>query len=384
LLVQKYNIDIAEANIRQARLWANPTLYFENNLYDPLDHSILNMGGEKPSKNNFNNQYLVQVNQLINIAGKRGKLIQVAQSNKRLNLIAFEDALRSLRFQLHVTYAEIAYLIKKIRLYQRQQKELTNLVELTKISYRVGNVSHYDVTRLQYLLQDLQTNLNRLQQQLQTNENDLKVLVNTNSPAFLQPIETPEVTIRPALTFGEVLDSALSNSPMARMAMEQVALNGANLRLQKARAIPELNLGFVYDRYGEAYSNYSGIGIGLNLPFYDRNQNPIKIARYTLESARAGTGYSKNVVTQDVVEALRKFSEAEILYDEIQQGYETSLQSINTEAIRNYENRTISLLDFLDKINTYISGQVNLIEVRKNLYESGEMLNFVCNSRILP
>lgn len=378
LLAQRYSIDIAEANVRQAKLWDNPIFQIEHSFYDPVNNSVLGVGGK--DVNQYPNQYQLFVNQIIRLAGKRGKLIEVSKSNKRLNMLAFEDLMRSLRLQLRLAYSQSNYLLERIDLLKRQEQQMAQLVEITKIGFDNGVVSGYDVTRIQFTLQDIQASINSYLNQLYDVQNDLKVLLNTNERMFIKPTEKP-ITPSVPLIENVVLDSALQNSPQARIAKEQITYQQASLVLEKSKAIPDLNLGFDFDKFGNAYQNYSGINATFNLPLFNRNQHNVKIAHYQLDNSRANLVYSNNQVIQDVEAALKKWQEGLKLSQKIQPDYVASLKNLNLEAIANYNKRTIGLIDFMDKINTYINAQINLIDVRDNLYRTQQTINYVSNSK---
>ena len=70
LLAAKYNINANSALIRQARLWDNPVLSTDQNIYDAQGGFL--------KHNNTSGQVYVQVMQLIKTAGKRDKLAQLA------------------------------------------------------------------------------------------------------------------------------------------------------------------------------------------------------------------------------------------------------------------------------------------------------------------
>src|SRR4051812_39751546 len=77
LLAQRYNVDMAEAAIIQSRLYPNPALYYESVLYNPNTKRVLDF-------TNQNGQVIVQLQQLIILAGKRSKLVRLAEINKDL------------------------------------------------------------------------------------------------------------------------------------------------------------------------------------------------------------------------------------------------------------------------------------------------------------
>ena len=63
LIAERYNIDIAEAEVIQARLFENPVISLEQNVYNRLNGKYFDVGKE--------GEAVVEIEQLIYIAGQR-------------------------------------------------------------------------------------------------------------------------------------------------------------------------------------------------------------------------------------------------------------------------------------------------------------------------
>src|SRR5919205_709503 len=74
LLAEKYNIGIAQAQVIQARLFNNPNFQFNGTIYNPEQKKYFDVS-------NRTGEYVVGVQQLLLLAGKRNKQIQLAQTN---------------------------------------------------------------------------------------------------------------------------------------------------------------------------------------------------------------------------------------------------------------------------------------------------------------
>src|SRR4051812_40414951 len=107
LLAAHYNVDANRALIQQAKLWQNPYLSTDQNVY--ADIHFFQHG--KDMYGNPTGQFFVQLQQLIQTAGKRGKQIQLATTSTHLSELQLQDLLRNLRYQLHQDYYTIAQLL---------------------------------------------------------------------------------------------------------------------------------------------------------------------------------------------------------------------------------------------------------------------------------
>ena len=94
LLAAYYEVNQAEAQVVQARLWYNPTIYWNQEAYN------------KAQKEYFkaSNQYEIQINQTISIAGKHTNTVRLSKINLEINKVQFADVIRSLLFELNNDY----------------------------------------------------------------------------------------------------------------------------------------------------------------------------------------------------------------------------------------------------------------------------------------
>ena len=81
LIAERYNIDMAEAEVIQARLFENPVISLEQNVYNRLNGKYFDMGRE--------GEAVVEVEQLIYIAGQRNKRVRVEKLNKEMAVYQF-------------------------------------------------------------------------------------------------------------------------------------------------------------------------------------------------------------------------------------------------------------------------------------------------------
>src|SRR5882672_5060235 len=107
LLAAYYEINQAEAQVVQARLWYNPTVSWNQEAYN------------KAQKEYFkaSNQYELQINQTISIAGKHTNTVKLSKLNLEINKVQFADVIRSLLFELSNDYNNLSALVAKEKLY---------------------------------------------------------------------------------------------------------------------------------------------------------------------------------------------------------------------------------------------------------------------------
>ncbi len=384
LLAQRYQINIADASITQAGLRPNPNLWFQGNLYNPQTHKFLQYGPpseQDRSSGQYNSgYYAVQLQQVVLLAGKRSKLIALAESNRSLAQIAFRDLMRTLHYQLYTTYANLFFDLQARQLFADELSRQQRLVESYRIALQTGGVAPYEVTRLEVAVRDLEANLANYATQIADEQATLRVLLRQSSNSFLLPVELPAqaMTLPP---INVAIDSALTNRPDVSLSQEQINNAQRSLSLERSRRTPDLTLGLYFEKYSNAYDNFTGFQASMDLPVRNRNQGAIRSAETTLKSVTSGLENQQTVVQSDVIDAHDKLNSYYRQLNTRPAGYLDRIQNISVEATRAYNARVIGLLDYLDKIRTYQQAQLNNINLQNNLFQSQQLFDYVTNTR---
>ncbi|QDK79140.1 TolC family protein [Spirosoma sp. KCTC 42546] len=384
LLAQRYQIDIADAAITQAGLRPNPNLWFQGNLYNPQTHRFLQYAppsqADKDAGQYNSGYYAVQIQQVILLAGKRNKLVALAESNRSLARLAFREVLRTLHYQLYSTYANLYYDLQGLKLFEDELARQQRLLESYRIAVQSGGVAPYEVTRLEVALRDLQANSANYRTQIADEQATLRILLRQPARTFIMPTDLPTVATNPP-ALAVALDSAQANRPDLALSQEQINNAQRSLTLEQARRTPDLTTGLYFEKYSSAYDNFTGFQLAMDLPVRNRNQGAIRSAETTLKSVTSGLENQQTVVQSDVLNAYDKLN---TYYSELSarpNGYLDRIQNISIEATKAYNARSIGLLDYLDKIRTYQQAQLNNINLLNNVFQSQQLLNFTTNTR---
>lgn len=384
LLAQRYQIDITDAAITQAGLRPNPNLWFQGNLYNPSTQKFLQYGAPSQADKSagiYNSgYYAVQLQQVILLAGKRSKLVALAESNRSLARLAFRDIMRTLHYQLYTTYANLYYDLQVVRLFDDELTRQQRLLESYRIALQKGGVAAYEVTRLEVAIRDLQANSANYHTQIADEQATLRVLLRQQNKTFILPTELPALsTTLPALA--TALDSAQTNRPDIGLSQEQINNAERSVALEKSRRTPDLTTGVFFEKYGNAYTNFVGFQASMDLPIRNRNQGAIRSAETTLKSVTSGLENQQTIVQSDVLNAYDKLN---TYYEQLNarpEGYLNRIQNISVEATKAYNARMIGLLDYLDKIRTYQQAQLNNINLLNNLFNTQQLLNYTTNTK---
>lgn len=347
LLAQRYQVNADEALVQQARLWNNPSFT-----------STIGFGTlEKVQPFNIGSggQFQGDIDQLIQLAGKRNKQVQLAQWNAATSAAAFKELMRTLRLQLRSSYYQLYFLKETEKVLSEQLTNLQKILDAYRSADAGGSVAHADVIRLQALQIGIANDYTDLRQQELEASGNLQMLL--GSAGRVEPVVEGDVLQQYKLngyTEQALADTALANRPDLQMAGNQQQAAVVNYRLQKALAVPDLHLGATYDRNGSYAPHFIGLTMGIDLPLWNRNQGNIKAAAGIVQVQNAALEQQRLGIAVEVATALRRinFLEKSTGWPDLKD-FNREYDRLIEEVARNFRKGNISLLQFIDYFNSY-------------------------------
>lgn len=378
LISQHYQTDQAKTDIITARLFDNPEFSFENQLYNPQTKRFF-----ETSK--ANGQYQASISQLIKLAGKRNKNIQLAQTGVKLAEYEYFDLLRTLRYKLRTDFYKIYYDQQSARLYARQIASLEQLTNVSEQQLKSGNVALKDVIRIKSLLYSLQSEFNALQNGIADTESEFKIMTGVNAETSVELALDPaaEKTYRPQQTvYTHLLDSAMVNRADLKLSQAGISYAEQNLRVQKANAVPDVAVSLVYDLKSSYPDNYTGLGVHIPLPLFNRNQGEIKKAKIAIDAGKTQLKQQQLTLENEVFNSYSAALRTEKLYAGIDKSFSTDFDKLITEVIKNFKNRNLSLLEFMDFYESYKAATLQMNALKYQRMDDKEEINYVTGSQI--
>ncbi len=367
LIAQKYSIDSARATVITAKLYDNPDFSFSNALYNSQTHHF------------FDPEESVQVSQLIRLAGKRNKAIELAKSGISIAQFQFYDLLRTLRFMLRNDFYNIYFLEQSSKLYQIEISSLQKLVPAFEDEVKKGYMAPVDALRIKSQLYTLQAEYDNLRVNIDNIQNEVKVLIRANPSSFIVPEVQPSGFNNDLVAqsnYQALVDSAIVNRPDLKGLNANIEFSNYNLNLQKAFAKPDITIGVSYDRLGSYVQDYNAIGISLPLPLFNRNQGNIRNAKIQTEISKVqyenGLERVKNDVTTNYITALR----SEKLLLGFDPTFEDNMKNLIEQVTINFQKKNITLLQFLDFYESYKQNVLQMNQLKFNKMSALEQLNF--------
>ncbi|WP_435355889.1 TolC family protein [Emticicia sp. SJ17W-69] len=377
LIASKLGISESKAYEIQAGLRVNPNLYIE---HMPYNSQKKELGGI----NQNNAEQLVQFQYLVQVAQKRQKAVSLAKANTEQAENSFRELLRNLQFQLRSTFYNLYFVNQALSVYDQE----INTLQQTLISYQEqfdkGNVPLKDLTRLKAYLVSLTTEKQQLIQQKMDDERDLGMLIGAKNYA-LQPIvnQISNQADFKTLTISNLFDMATENRYDLKAAFTQRKIEESNWQLQNALRKPDLTLQMTYDRNAGYVANYLGVGVGMNLPFFNKNQGNIQAAQIRIQEAEKLQNACQLRLEKEVQNAYFKARQADQTAQTIDHKFSDDFSRLISGVLDNYKKQNISVVEFIDFFDSYKQTILQYNQLQNDRISAFENLNFVVGKNIL-
>lgn len=378
LLAEKYNIDIARAQVIQAKLYTNPNLSFTGNIY--------NQQNKKPFDiSNKTGEYIIGIQQMIRLAGKRNKEVQLAETGTSLSEDRFFDLLRTLRYTLRSNFFNAYYLQHSIAAYNNELRSLEALNASYESLQAKGLVTLKDAIRIRSLLYSLKAEQASLQNQLNDGLAELQLLLQNNKVYLVPEINADE----PISVYLEkwqlqnLVDTAFANRRDLKLSENTIRYNQQNYVLQKAMATPDLLVGGQFDKRGSFVDNASFFNLAMDLPFFHRNQGNIKAAKLSIDQSKIIYDQQKLAVENEVQRAYTKAMNTNKMLQSIDPLFKDQFEKLLLGITENFQKKNISLIEFTDFYESYKNNILQFNQLQNERMQAIEALHFAIGKTLI-
>ncbi len=178
-------------------------------------------------------------------------------------------------------------------------------------------------------------------------------------------------------SLAELITLSMRNNAALKSAEQDKRRSEAGLAVEKANAVPDLTFNLNYDRNGNNQLDFVGAGVAVDLPFFNRNKGNIRAARYEVQQKELVQKNKVNEVSNAVVKSWTDLNRAIGLYEGIDQDYLDKLNEMTLALSDNFRQRNISLLEFLDFLDSFKESREHYYEAVKNIAFKIEELNYL-------
>ena len=383
LLADRLEINESQALLIQARAWPNPTIAIDEvNLWT-------NYGAEELGRitGNWGNhaQLSMDIEQLIQTAGKRKKAIALAKTSVDIAEQNFGDLLQSLRLELRTQLAALYYSQKRLSLYHQQLEQLRVLLGAYQRQVEQGHVSQSEYLRLKAAEMALIKAIDDIRGENTEAQQALKSMLGSPAHRVLivsEPGNLPSPQHIKSFSAEGLVSRAMENRPSLKTAALQADYAKQQLAYERAHRIPDLTVSMGYDRGGNIMRDFIGLGVSVDIPVFNKNKGNTLAAQVAVERHRLLASDRENEVKAAVLQAWHALSLTVERLERFDENYETDLDRIAESHHRSFASRHISLLEYLDFLWAYLEGKDLLLETNKSLLAHYETLQFMVGSQL--
>ena len=361
-IVEKYNVDIAEARTQAAKTTNDPELSvaYSNN----QDWSLMMGQGVEAELS-----YTFEM-------GKRKARIEVARSEAQLQSAILEDYFRNLRADATLLYLNTLIQKQKYDLISRSCEQMKQLARADSLRFALGEIPQTDA--MQSLL-EARILENEKQQMESEYRNALIELFAFQGERTFVPVDSLQGKLHltdKAYNLQQLTQWALQNRTDLQVVLASKKVSEKNLKLAKANRMIDLgiSIGGSYNmrvRNEEAPAPpFKGItaGITIPLPFSAINKGEIRAAQYEIKQWNAVYDEVELQICKEVTQAYNNYLSATSQLEKYQEfilpDAEVILHNKNYSYLRGEEN----LLELLNAQRTYNEVQQNYCQTLEDYF----------------
>lgn len=360
LNAKQKEVEVAKASLAQEKLWENPQISLSHNINNPVTHRYFEFNKE--------GQTDIQISQRIYIAGQRGERIRMASEEMSKAHYEQLDAERLMRKELSGQMVQLFTLQQKVDVVQKEVLSMDTILQAYEEQKAKGNVSSIEIMRISglrlQLLQEkaeLMADITRLQQ-------SIRLMGGLDA----QTVIVPKIDYAANAAMLEKIQLStmkreLSDRSDIRTDEHEVKSAEHHVKLQKANALPEINLTGEWDKNGSIGRNFFALGVTFSLPVLNRNQGNIRAARASLNSKRLLQDWNLRQAHSEMETAWEKLQMDLAIVKEAEKHQGMEIDRMLEEVQAQYMKRNISLLELADYYQTYKNTHFLMMDSQKEV-----------------
>ena len=371
LAAARLNVDRARGRLRQAGLRPNPTLDFEQ-----TSERVTGAGTDRATS--------IGVVVPIELGGKRGRRIDLAQVELEAAEVEVADRERRLSSDVGTLYAEALAALRELETTEGINNIDLEIARFIQIRVNEGDTSPLELNLIKVEVDRLRSRRALVEGRLQATLIKLKSIAGmapTEPLRLREDLSTPTLSPPPA-TQEAAIDIALRSRPDLKLARLQEEAAQAGLQLANANAVPNATLfsRYVFDRTitdlpaplvpVPNFGKRVALGVSIGLPVFNRNQGAKAEAVAAISQAKVQREFLEQMVRAEVMSAYTRYQAALMALGTFEQGV-IARSNDNVRVIRGaYEAGAFKITDLLSEQRRLVDSQRELTDTLSEQYRA--------------
>ncbi|MBD1421765.1 TolC family protein [Sphingobacterium chuzhouense] len=375
LLAAKFDVSKAEAEIVQEKVWANPSLAVsEVNLWANAGSETLSPLFGSYGKTQ---QVSVELEQLVETAGKRKKRVAIKRLEHRMAVYEFEELVRELRKELRQHFHHLAtlkhsqtQLVDMVKLFQQLEKQYQRQVQQE-------NVSKADYNRVHNELLRMQKDLAELEADAEAGLSTLRVLTGINDLEIEKLSVAESFVSRTLLVPKDITNLIAEQNIGIKKQSTAIEMAKQHLELEKAQRTPDVTLQLGYDRGGNIMQDFIGLGVQVDLPVFNRNKGNIQKAKHQIDQEHLTYTALQRELEQTVLRCRNQLLKYENVLNQWTDGMEEGQDGMIDNYRKHLENRQVTLMEFMDYVQSHREARAAFLDLWQDYNNTFEELQYL-------
>lgn len=342
LLAERYNVQVADARIIQARLRPNPLLTFSQIYVDLFGAGLNAQNSAGPTETD------ARIDWTLERGGKRERRTEVATAARTVAELSLLNTVRQLRLDVQNGFVDLATAKSSLSLAQENLKSLQGIVEINEARVKSGDLAEVELKRSRLAALQFQNLMRQAELKVRTSSTRLQLLLGrAPTPAFdIRPEFRDEKESVPLDALEQI---ALQLRPDLQAARKDADRAKSDFGLQKAVGKVDYQVGAQYNaQYSYANGKTMSFFLQVPLPIYNRNQGEIERARRENQQLLLRTSALEKQIDNEVRIAWEQYQTARQLVDTIETTMLQQAREVRDTTEFSYRRGEASLVEFLD------------------------------------
>jgi len=351
LAAYSQEIRAQEALALQSSLLPNPE----------LETTVEDFGGSGATRGFDTAETTIQINQLIQLAGKRNKQIRLAGLDTELAQWNYQAKRLDLFAEAAKIYVDVLAAQERLDLARELNKLAQEVNNTVQERVSAGKESPPEALKAEVSLSASRVELENVRRSLDISRTKLAGFWGCSHPDF-PGLKGDMYGIRPHGSYEDFTARLAQNPDVARWTAEMNQRQAA-LALEKARTAPDITVSAGTKYYSEPGDTAFIVGVAIPLPLFDRNQG-------NLNAARARFNKSRELARESDLSARTSLAQA---YTSMLSAYDLSVNLRDTiipaarqsfaAAREGYQQGKFGYLDLLDAQRTLFQVRQQYLDV---------------------
>ncbi|HNC84650.1 MAG TPA: TolC family protein [Nitrospira sp.] len=322
----------------------------------------------------------VQLNQPIELAGKRSARIAIAERGRDLADIELATRRAEIRALVISTFFDVLSAQERTRL----AKETVTLAEraTAAVSKRViaGKVSPVEETKARVAEAGVRVELAQAQGELRVARQRLTGLWGNPIPRFERA--EGDVDTLPPIPSSNTVEQRIEASPVLKRASVEITRRTSVTALERARRIPDPTISVGVKRAEELGRDQLLVGVSIPIPVFDSNRGNLLEALKREDKARDEHTALWVRLTGDVLQARERLSNSRLELESLQRDVLPGAQLAYENAAKGFELGKFSFLDVLDAQRTLFQARNQYLRAVTDTHRASAEIDRLLADRI--